>query len=64
MNLTWMEFIGACKCTQERTRCKLLKQGKMTQDLRDAIMIGVGIALFGVLIATCEVLIVCLLCNR
>ncbi|CAI8022088.1 hypothetical protein GBAR_LOCUS13001 [Geodia barretti] len=36
----------------------------MTPDLRDAIMIGVGIALFGVLIAACEVLIVCLLCNR
>ena len=51
MNLTWMK-LGSCKCTQERTRYKLLKQGKMTQDLRDAIMIGVGITLFGVLIAT------------
>ncbi|CAI8009010.1 hypothetical protein GBAR_LOCUS6100 [Geodia barretti] len=49
---------------QERTRYKLLKQGKMTQDYRDAIMIGVGIVLFGVLTSTCEVLIVCLLCNR
>ena len=32
--------------------------------LRDPIVIGVAIACAGVLIAACEVCIVCLLCNR
>ena len=32
--------------------------------LRDPIVIGVAIAFAGVLIAACEVCIVCLLCNR